>query len=80
MSVISIPDTEVYEKGAEGFYTNTEGLSQEKKTIIKNVSTRRNLNLNPWANHEFSLSLSLFLSLSPFFSNNPIWGVEGRSQ
>lgn len=71
MLVISIPDTEVYERGEEGFYTNTEVLSKEKKkkTIIKNVSTRRNLNVDPWANHECRLFL--------FLKNNPIWGVGG---
>lgn len=72
MLVISIPDTEVYERGEEGFYTNTEVLSKEKKkkTIIKNVSTRRNLNVDPWANHECRLFL--------FLKNNPIWGGGWR--
>lgn len=42
---------------------------KKKKTIIKNVSTRRNLNVDPWANHECRLFL--------FLKNNPIWGVGG---
>lgn len=41
--------------------------------IIKNVSTRRNLNVDPWANHQRSL---FFLLLFFFSLNNPIWRGE----